>query len=135
MSATNGIKPAAWMTEGHHVCPSWCIGDHFTGDAYEDRTHESPMTAVTLTATDQAHGEDPGFARPGAEGLPHINMCLTQHYREERPRIWVGKGGSSNGFHLTEVEAEWLASELQDLVRDNEQSRREAREREEPGGK
>lgn len=125
------LKPAAWMTEGYHVCPSWCIGDHFTGDAYDDRTHESPMVAIPLTADDMEPGENLGATRPGAEGLMHINMCLTQHYREAAPRIWVGRGSSRNGFHLTSSESEWLATALRDFVSEDEESRRTAPEREE----
>lgn len=124
-------KSAAWLTEGCHVCPAWCDGFHGNDDAYDDRTHQGPTVAVTLTADELAPGEDPGMTRPGAESLPHVNMSLVQHYREESPRIWVGRGGTAQGFYLTTAEAELLASHLGGILQDDRDSQRTAPEREE----
>lgn len=124
-------KTAAWLTEGYHTCPAWCDGFHSTKDDYVDRVHAGPTVAITLTADDPDIGEDAGYELPGAEGLPHINMNLAQHYREDWARIWLGRGGSRHGFWLTHAEAEHLAMRLRDLVSEDEQSRREAPEREE----
>ncbi len=122
---------AAWLTEGFHICPSWCAQHHSTTEMYEDRVHQGVMAAVTLTAEELEHGEESGVSLPGAEGLPHVNLCLVQHYREEWPRIWVGRDDTPHGFHLTLGEAEWLATELRNLVGDEEESRRTLPEREE----
>ena len=116
---------AAWLTEGCHVCPSWCGGHHRDNDMYNDRVHQSRTVTIPLTAEELAYtdGSD--------DGLPHVTLCLVQHYREEWPRIWVGRDDTPHGFHLTLGEAEWLATELRNLVGDEEESRRTLPEREE----
>ena len=116
---------AAWLTEGFHICPSWCRIVHRDDDMYEDRVHQSSMVMIPLTAEERAYTTGPD------EGLPHVNLCLVQHYREEWPRIWVGRDDTPHGFHLTLGEAEWLATELRNLVGDEEESRRTLPEREE----
>jgi hypothetical protein len=48
--------------------------------------------------------------------MPHVNLYLTRHYREQAPRVWLGKGGTYKGFHLTLDEAEALARELGEIA-------------------
>lgn len=126
----SAVKRAAWLTQGYHVCPEWCDGGHDTTDSYDDREHIGTISAVTLTADDTWPDEDPGVARLGAAGLPHVNMYLVQHYREAEPRVWLGKGGSNQGVYLTVAEAEVLAAELRYLVEAEIASRRTLPERE-----
>lgn len=68
---------------------------------------------------------------PGAEVFDDpefATVYLLQHYREEWPRIWVGKGETNEGVHLTLAEAEHLATVLHDLVEQEVQARRARRE-------
>jgi hypothetical protein len=113
MTAREQKRPV-WLTAD---CPAWCEqpGWHKDSDRYADRRHSGKPVYVDLTAEEPPMAgespkakvfDDPEFA----------TVYLLQHYREAEPRIWVGKGETNEGIHLTLAEAEQLAGQLRARV-------------------
>lgn len=94
-----------WLTP---PCPSWCREWHDEDDGGKDRTHLSRWEGkVPLILEDAAKmGGDLG-CQP-----EHVSLYLVQDVREFAPRIWCGKGGTNQGWHMTPVEAREFAAVL-----------------------
>lgn len=99
---TSGIF---WLTT---TCPSWCGARHDEEDGDDDRTHLSRWEGkVPLVLEDAGKvGGDLGYQPE------HVTLYLVQGVRESAPRIWCGKGETSQGWHMTPAEAGEMAAAL-----------------------
>lgn len=98
-----------WLTA---PCPSWCTSDHDCEGCVGDRVHfgdwyaDVPLTLIDVPFDEQSdddkYGQEPQVARA------HIE----QHVREIEPHVWLGRGGSNEGWNFTLAEARQLADEL-----------------------
>jgi hypothetical protein len=105
-----------WLTG---ECPTWChVDDHASGDRFDDRLHTGMTGVIPLTAEEPpSYTDRDGKELWAADNEPAwADLFLIQHYREAEARIWVGRDGTSKGFHLTLDEAEDLAATLLDRV-------------------
>jgi hypothetical protein len=97
-----------WLTA---PCPSWCTSDHDCEGSVDDRVHfgdwyvDVPLTLIDVPFEEQGddiHGQQPQTAR----------VHMEQHVGEIEAHVWLGRGGSREGWNLTLAEARQVAADL-----------------------
>lgn len=101
-------EPAYWLST--HPCPAWCInsGLHKSGDAIDDREHDSGAQSVSFDSMEPSVG----YAEFAA---PEMTFMLTQRFREVEPRVCMEMDGEPLAY-ATLAEAERIANVLLGLV-------------------